>query len=104
MHNFNILGLKMSISRCRSTQERVSIPQSGQNLFHFKQFSTPYLQVLDDEHTMTISAGSIVTVTVSLSRQCLRDVVDISAVEEADVQMMVSYNHHNDYHKPKISK
>ena len=53
---------------------------------------------------MTISAGSIVTVTVSLSRQCLRDVVDISAVEEADVQMMVSYNHHNDYHKPKISK
>lgn len=58
-------------------------------------WSMPYVdmevksEVLDDEHTMTISAGSIVTVTVSLSRQCLRDVVDISAVEEADVQMMI---------------
>ena len=29
------------------------------------------------------------------------DVVDISAVEEADVQMMVSYSHHNDYHMNK---
>ena len=27
--------------------------------------------------------------------------MDISAVEEADVQMMVSYSHHNDYHMNK---
>merc|ERR1712003_474594 len=39
-------------------------------------------EVLDDENTMTISAGSIVTVTCFLDRKSLRDVVDVLEVDE----------------------